>query len=120
MKRIRSRSRVLEKLFVRMFFNHCNLSDSVGVWKCQERVNGHFVASPFSPHEQLSCVRRLKRRRYEGKGPCPVTNIISSLFHPTGVFETLGTISCVLRPVSPLSQLSCQMLIAADLISAFR
>ncbi|GBM77415.1 hypothetical protein AVEN_65451-1 [Araneus ventricosus] len=33
MKRIRSRSRVLEKLFVRMFFNHCNLSDTVRVWK---------------------------------------------------------------------------------------
>ncbi|GBM30076.1 hypothetical protein AVEN_88287-1 [Araneus ventricosus] len=35
MKRITSRSRILDKLFVRMFFKHCNLSDTVGVWKCQ-------------------------------------------------------------------------------------
>ncbi|GBO12783.1 hypothetical protein AVEN_126747-1 [Araneus ventricosus] len=47
--------------------------------------------------------------KIEGKGPHPVTNISSSLFHPTGLFETLGSISCVRWPDSPLSQLSCQM-----------
>ncbi|GBO19337.1 hypothetical protein AVEN_129100-1 [Araneus ventricosus] len=31
-----------------MFFNHCNLSGTVGVWKCQERVNRHFVASQIA------------------------------------------------------------------------
>ncbi|GBM59086.1 hypothetical protein AVEN_169032-1 [Araneus ventricosus] len=123
MKRIRSLSQVLDKLFVEMFSNHCNLSGTIGVWKCQERVNRYFVTqcvgSPFSLHEQLSCVRRLKRWRYEGKGSCPVTNISSSLFHPPGLFETLCTIPCVLRPVSPLFQLSCQMLKAEKQRSVF-
>ncbi|GBO18702.1 hypothetical protein AVEN_164868-1, partial [Araneus ventricosus] len=52
-------------------------------------------------------------------GPCPAANISSSPFYPTGLFETLGTISCVLRPVSPLSQLPCQMPKAADLTTDF-
>ncbi|GBM41571.1 hypothetical protein AVEN_215735-1, partial [Araneus ventricosus] len=37
MKLIRSRSRVLDKLFVKMFFNYCNLSGTLGVWKYQEK-----------------------------------------------------------------------------------
>ncbi|GBM30229.1 hypothetical protein AVEN_165826-1 [Araneus ventricosus] len=59
----------------------------------------------------------VKCSKIEGKGPCPVTSISSSLFLPTGLFENPGTISCALRPVSPLFQLSCQMIKASDLIS---